>query len=131
MTMQWTSEQIDQIKSAVAEGRRRVAVQMTDVQRQLWRQEVATEDAGRGETVARVRRIRAAAMRPGVFGDLRRAIALARIPDSELARLVGVDVQLLDRFREGEAELPADAIERLAATLGLRLMHEIPQTAGA
>ena len=95
MTMQWSSEQIDQIKSAVAEGRRRVSVQLTDVQRQLWRQEVATEDAGRGETVARVSRIRAAAMRPGVFGDLRRAI------------------------------------ERLAATLGLRLMHEIPRTAGA
>lgn len=131
MTMQWSSEQIDQIKSAVAEGRRRVSVQMTDVQRQLSRQEVATEDAGRGATVARVRRIRAAAMRPGVFGDLRRAIALARIPDSELASLVGVDVQLLDRFREGEAELPADVIERLAATLGLRLMHEIPRTAGA
>ena len=42
-----------------------------------------------------------------------------------------VDAQLLERFREGEAELPADAIERLIATLGLRLMHEIPRTAGA
>jgi ribosome-binding protein aMBF1 (putative translation factor) len=129
--MQWTSEQIDQIKSAVAEGRRRVSVRMTDVQRQLWRQEVATEDAGHAETVARVSRIRAAAMRPGVFGDLRRAIALARIPDTELASQVGVDVQLLDRFREGEAELPGAAIERLAAVLGLRLMHEIPRPAGA
>ncbi len=129
--MQWTSEQIDQIKSAVAEGRRRVSVRMTDVQRQLWRQEVATEDAGRAETVARVSRIRAAAMRPGVFGDLRRAIALARIPDAELASQVGVDVELLDRFREGEAELPGAAIERLATVLGLRLMHEIPRPAGA
>jgi sRNA-binding protein len=130
MTTQLTAEQIEHIKSAVAEGKRRVAVPMTDVQRQLWRQEAAAEDAGRDETVARVSRIRAAAMRPGVFGDLRRAIAVARIPDTELAGLVGVDVHLLDRFREGEAELPADAIERLAATLGLRLMHEIPRSAG-
>lgn len=129
--MQLTPDQVDQMKSALAEGKRRVSVSMTDVQRQLWRNEAAAEDQDRDDTMARVSRIRAAAIRPGFFGDLRRAIAVARIPDTRLASLVGVDAQLLERFREGEAEIPADAIERLIATLGLRLMHEIPRTAGA
>jgi DNA-binding MarR family transcriptional regulator len=129
--MQLTPDQVDQMKSALAEGKRRVTVSLTDVQRQLWRNEAAAEDQDRDDTVVRVSRIRAAAIRPGFFGDLRRAIAMARIPDARLASLVSVDAQLLERFREGEAELPADAIERLIATLGLRLMHEIPRTAGA
>jgi DNA-binding MarR family transcriptional regulator len=129
--MQLTPDQVDQMKSALAEGKRRVSVSLTDVQRQLWRNEATAEDQDRDDTVARVSRIRAAAIRPGFFGDLRRAIAMARIPDARLASLVSVDAQLLERFREGEAELPADAIERLIATLGLRLMHEIPRAAGA
>ena len=129
--MQLTPDQVDQMKSALAEGKRRVTVSLTDVQRQLWRNEATAEDQDRDDTVARVSRIRAAAIRPGFFGDLRRAIAVARIPDARLASLVSVDAQLLERFREGEAELPAAAIERLIATLGLRLMHEIPRAAGA
>jgi hypothetical protein len=131
MTMQLTPGQIDQIKVALAEGRRRASVSLTDAQRQLWQSEVAVEDRDRGDTVARVSRIRAAAIRPGFFGDLRRAIAMARIPDARLASLVGIDAQLLEQFREGQAELPGEAIERLIATLGLRLMHEIPRAAGA
>jgi hypothetical protein len=131
MTMQLTPGQVDQITLALAEGKRRASVSMTDAQRQLWQNEVAAEDQGRDDTVARVSRIRAAAIRPGFFGDLRRAIAMARIPDARLAGLVGVDVQLLEQFREGDTELSADAIERLIATLGLRLMHEIPRAAGA
>lgn len=129
--MQLTPGQIDQIRSALHEGKHRVSVSLSDAQRQMWHQEVAAEDLAQDETIARVRRIRAAATRPGFFGDLRRAMAVARIPDARLASLVGVDVQVLERFREGEAELPADAIERLIAALGLRLMHEIPRVAGA
>lgn len=129
--MQLTPSQVDQIKSALQDGKRRVSVSLTDAQRQLWQHEAAVEDQGRDDTVARVSRIRAAATRPGFFGDLRRAIAMARIPDARLAGLVGVDIQVLERFREGETELPADAIERLIAALGLRLMHEIPRAAGA
>lgn len=129
--MQLTPGQVDQIKAALAEGRRRASVSMTDAQRQLWQHESAAEDQGRGDTLARVSRIHAAAIRPGFFGDLRRAIAMARIPDARLASLVGVDAQLLEQFREGGAELPAEAIERLIAALGLRLMHEIPRVAGA
>jgi ribosome-binding protein aMBF1 (putative translation factor) len=125
--MQLTPRQIDQITSALQEGRHRVSVSLTGAQQQLWHHEATVEDQGRDDTVARVSRIRAAEIRPGFFGDLRRAIAMARIPDARLASLVGIDVQVLERFREGEAELPADAIERLIAALGLRLMHEIPR----
>lgn len=82
--MELTADQVDQIRSALAEGRRRISLTPTDVQRHLWRQEAATEDVYRDDTVARVGRIRAAA-----------------------------------------------AIERLAATLNLRLMHEIPRNSGA
>lgn len=131
MTMELTADQVDQIRSALAEGRRRISLTPTDVQRHLWRQEAATEDAYRDDTVARVGRIRAAATRTGVFGDLRRAIAMARIPDAHLAGLLDIEPDLLVRFREGEADLPAAAIERLAATLNLRLMHEIPRNSGA
>lgn len=83
--MQLPPDQIDQIKSALHEGRRRVSVSLTDVQRQLWLHEAAAEDQGCDDTVARVHRIREAAIRPGFFGDLRRAIAAARIPDARLA----------------------------------------------
>lgn len=129
--MQLTADQVDQIRSALAAGRRRISLMPTDVQRQLWRQEAAAEDACREDTVTRVGRIRAAATRTGVFGDLRRAIAMARIPDAHLAGLLDIELELLERFREGEADLPAAAIERLAATLNLRLMHEIPRSTGA
>lgn len=129
--MQLTPGQIDQIASALHEGKHRVSVSLTDAQRQLWHHEAAAEDQGRDDTIARVRRIRAAATRPGFFGDLRRAMAMTRMPDARLAGLGGVDVQVLERFREGAAELPADAIERLITALGLRLMHEIPGAAGA
>jgi len=129
--MQLTPGQLDQIKSALAEGKHRVSVSLTDVQRELWKHEAAEEDHGRDETVARVSRIREAATRPGFFGDLRRAMAMARMPDTHLASLIGADAQVLERFREGQAELPADAIERLIAALGLRLMHEIPRGVGA
>jgi len=56
---------------------------------------------------------------------------MARIPDAHLAGLLDIELDLLERFREGEADLPAAAIERLAATLNLRLMHEIPRNSGA
>jgi len=131
MTVQLTADQVDQIRSALAEGRRRISLTPTDVQRQLWRQEAAAEDACRDDTVARVGRIRAAATRPGVFGDMRRAIAMAGIPDADLASVLDIELDLLERFREGEADLPAAAIERLAAALNLRLMHEIPRNNGA
>ncbi|NBW97857.1 MAG: hypothetical protein EBR28_14325 [Planctomycetia bacterium] len=99
MTMQLTEDQVDQITTALAEGKQRVSVSLTDVQRQLWRNEAVAEQQNRDDTAAHISRMRAAAIRPGFFGDLRRAVAMARIPDARLAGLVGMDVHLLARFR--------------------------------
>jgi ribosome-binding protein aMBF1 (putative translation factor) len=79
-----------------------------------------------GESDA-VLKIKAAAERPGFFGDLRRAIALSRMSTDDLSAEIGVDQRLLSDFRAGDAELPAVALDRLIQTLGLRLMHEIPR----
>jgi ribosome-binding protein aMBF1 (putative translation factor) len=62
---------------------------------------------------------------PGFSGDLRRAITTACRPSHELAAELGIDVRLLEDFRVGEATLPSDVIDRLVATLGLRLTAEI------
>jgi hypothetical protein len=83
------------------------------------------ELAGKEENPAYFRSIKAAAERPGFFGDVRRAVALSRRPTNELADEIGVAPQLLSDFRAGDAELPAAALDRLIETLGLRLMQEI------
>jgi transcriptional regulator with XRE-family HTH domain len=101
-------------------------VQFTEEQRRLWQQAVNEEELARQETSRQIVRIRAAAAPSGFLGDLRRAIAVTRIPDAELAAAIGVEVARLAAFREGDDELSADAIERLVAALNLRLMHEIP-----
>ncbi len=74
-----------------------------------------------------MRRIQAAAERPGFFGDLRRAIIASHLSVGELSAATGVDQRLLSDFRAGDAELPAAALERLVDTLRLRLMQEIPR----
>ena len=62
---------------------------------------------------------------PGFSGDLRRAITAACRPSRELAAELGIDVGLLEDFRTGDATLPSDVVDRLVATLGLRLTAEI------
>jgi hypothetical protein len=62
---------------------------------------------------------------PGFSGDLRRAITAARRPSHELAADLGIDVRLLENFRAGDATLPSNVVDRLVATLGLRLTAEI------
>ena len=90
-----------------------------------WQRAVQQELAGKEENLAYFRSIKAAAERPGFFGDVRRAVALSRRPTNELADEIGVAPQLLSDFRAGDAELPAAALDRLIETLGLRLMQEI------
>lgn len=63
---------------------------------------------------------------PGFSGDLRRAITAARLSSHELAGKLGIDVQLLEDFRAGEATLPSDVIARLVALLGLCLTTAAP-----
>jgi hypothetical protein len=124
--MKLTTQQLDEVRAARVAGSRRASVQFTEEQRRLWQQAVNEEELARQETSRQIVRIRAAAAPSGFLGDLRRAIAVTRIPDAELAAAIGVEVARLAAFREGDDELSADAIERLVAALNLRLMHEIP-----
>ena len=125
--MQLTPEQQDQIRKAKAAGDKRVTTAFTDEQKEQWEAAVQKELAGKEENLAHMRRIQAAAERPGFFGDLRRAIIASHLSVGELSAATGVDLRLLSDFRAGDAELPAAALERLVDTLGLRLMQEIPR----
>ena len=125
--MQLTPEQQRQVQQGRDGGDRRASVRFTTEQRKSWREAVEQELAGQGENIAHFRKIKAAAVQPGFFGDVRRAIILSRSPIGELAASIGVDAHVLSDFRAGESQLPAAALERLIETLGLRLMQEIPR----
>jgi hypothetical protein len=125
--MQLTPEQKDQVQQAKAAGEARVHLRLTTEQRNEWRAVVEEELAGKDENTAHIQKVRAAAERPGFFGDVRRAIILSRRPIAQLASDIGVEPLLFSDFRAGEAELPAANLDRLLKTLGLRLMQEIPR----
>ena len=125
--MQLTPEQRDLIRQAKARGERRIYMELTPQQKKDYREAVAQEMAGKEANIAHCRKIQAAAEQPGVFGDIRRAVLLSRPSIAELAVVIGVEARLLSDFQAGEAELPAAALDRLLATLGLRLMQEIPR----
>jgi hypothetical protein len=125
--MQLTNEQEELLQRASANEEGRVMMRFTEAQKTEWREAVQQELAGKDENIAHIRKIRAAAEKPGFFGDIRRAIALARRPLAEIAAEIGVDPRLLSDFRAAEAELPATALDGLVKALGLRLMQEIPR----
>ena len=125
--MEFTPEQQDEIRKAKAAGEKRVTTGFTDQQKEQWEAAVQEELAGKEENRAHMRKIQAAAERPGFFGDLRRAIIASHRSVSELSAAIGVDQRLLSDFRAGDAELSAAALERLIDTLGLRLMQDIPR----
>lgn len=124
--MQLTPEQQAQIDRQRRESPgARLHVELTPEQQEQRRQAVAEEEAGRAANIAAHHARQAAGREAGLSGDLRRAInASGRRPD-ELAEAAGIDVHLLSDFRAGTAVLPSDAVDRLAAALGLRLMAEI------
>lgn len=125
--MQLTPQQQTQLREAKALDQQRVSLHFTAKQKGDWRDAVEQELAGKEENLAHFRKIQKAAEQPGLFGDVRRAIALSRRPLAELAAAIGVEPDLLSDFRAGEMELPSTALDRLAETLGLRLMQEIPR----
>jgi hypothetical protein len=88
---------------------------------------VDQEMAGKEANIAHIRKIKLAAEQPGFFGDVRRAILLSRPSISKLAADIGVEPRVLSDFQADDAELPAAALDRLIAALGLRLMQEIPR----
>jgi hypothetical protein len=125
--MKLTPEQQTQLAQSKAVGEKRVVLSHTPQQKEEWRATVQQELADKEENVDRFRKIKTAAEQVGFLGDLRRAIALSRSSVQELAAEIGVDWRLLSDFRAGEAELPSPALDRLVASLGLRLMQEIPR----
>ena len=125
--MELTPEQRSEIRTAKSTGHRRTTIRFTAQQKAEWEAVVQEELVGKEENIARYQKIKAASEQPGFFGDLRRAVALSRMPMDELSAEIGVDQGLLSDFRAGDAELPGGALDRVIQTLGLRLMHEIPR----
>lgn len=125
--MTLTPDQQQHVQQARATGAKRLLLRFTATQKNEWQAAVQQELAGKEENLAHFRKLKAAAEQPGFFGDVRRAIVLARRPIGELAQEIGVDQRLLSDFRSGEAELPSAALDRLLEVLGLRLMQEIPR----
>jgi hypothetical protein len=125
--MELTPQQQDQVRQAKASGEKRVTIKFTPEQKRDWSGAVEQEAAGKDANIAHIRKIQAAAAKPGFFGDVRRAITVSRRPIEDLANEIGVDARLLSDFRSGDAELPAIALDRLIETLSLRLMQEIPR----
>ena len=125
--MPLTPEQLEQVREAKARGERRATISFTPEQRKAWRQSVEKELACKDENLAAFRNIVAAAEQPGFFGDLRRAILLSRRTPAELSAAIGVDLREFLDFRTGDADLRAAPLDRLIATLGLRLVQEIPR----
>ena len=77
--MQLTPEQQQQVLQAKANGEKRVNIQFTPEQRADWAAVVQEEIAGKEENIAHFRKLHAAALQPGFFGDIRRAIVLPRV----------------------------------------------------
>jgi hypothetical protein len=123
--VQLTPQQKDEIRKAKAAGERRVTVTFTPEQKVEWQAAAEQELAAKEENILHFRKLKEAAAKPGLFGDIRRAIAASRLPADHLATQVGIDVRLLSDFRAGDAELPPEALERLLNVLRLRLMQEI------
>lgn len=123
--MELTREQEEQVRRARAVGSRRVTLEFTPEQREQWQTAAQQEVSEREANLAYFRKVKAAAERPGFFGDLRRAMASSGRSMDRLAAEVGVAPQHLSEFRAGDAELPAAALDGLIQALGLRLMREI------
>lgn len=102
----------------------RLQIEFTAEQAEEYRRMAAEENAAREANIAQIRQRDQAAAEPGFSGDLRRAIRSARRRPEDLAAELGIDVQLLEDFRKGEATLPSDVVDRLVAVLGLRLVTE-------
>jgi hypothetical protein len=121
--MQLTDEQ----KASIERQRRenpdsRLRIELTEEQRREYQLAVAAEQSGRDDNIARLRNIEAAEKAAGFSGDLRRAIRDQWGPAKyELADRIGVERELFEKFRAGDADLPSGAVDRLVELLGLQL----------
>ena len=121
--MQLTPEQRAEVERQRRDNPgQRIMIQFTTEQAEDYRRAVEEEEASREANIAAVKRKDAAAAEPGFSGDLRRAIKSSRRDHRELAQTLGIDVQLLEAFRAGDAALPSDVVDRLVAVLELKLV---------
>lgn len=88
-------------------------------------------DAELPELIEKGYRLAEAAEEKTLSGELRRAIHASRIPLTRIARDIGVTPLGLDSFLTGDATLPSDAIDRLAATLGYSLTKTVEPASAA
>ena len=78
------------------------------------------------ELMTKGQRLRDAAAEPTLSGELRRAVRASDLALTEIVRRSGVPLLDFDSFLTGDAPLPSDAIDRLAATLGCALRPTQP-----
>lgn len=105
----------------------RIVIDETPEQAEEYRRAIAEEEAGREANIAYIRKLEAAAAEPGFSGDLRRAIKAAQRDPRALAHDLQIRSELLESFLIGEAALPTDVVDRVAAVLGLKLVVEAPR----
>ncbi len=125
--MQLTPEQQELVRQAKARGEQRINLPFTPEQKAEWKNAVDEERAAKDENIAHHHKVVKAAEQPGFFGDIRRAVQQSQRPLDELAADIGVERLLLSDFLAADADLPADALNRLIEVLHLRLMQEIPR----
>ena len=85
-----------------------------------YREQVAQELP---DLIARDRLRKAASEEDTASGALRRAIHKSDLLLPQIADRVGITLLELDRFLTGEATLPSDVIDRLAESVGCRLVQ--------
>lgn len=126
--MDLTAKQREQLRQAKAEGEHRISISFTTEQKNEWQAMVDQELTGKKENTVRFRKMKAAAEKPGLLGDIRRAMMLSSRSIADVADAIRFDPQLLSEFCAGEADLPMETLDRLVEALGLRLMKEIPRS---
>ena len=125
--MQLTPEQQELVRQAKARGEQRINLQFTPEQKADWNNAADEEWAAKDENIAHHRKVVKAAEQPGFFGDIRRAVQQSQRTLPELAAEIGVERLRLSDFLAADADLSANALDRLIAALRLRLMQEIPK----
>lgn len=73
------------------------------------------------DLIARNQMYKNARIEPTLSGEIRRAIHASELSIARIADEAGITPLQLDEFLTGEATLPSDAIDRLAALLGYEL----------
>lgn len=100
---------------------RRIMVELTPEQQARLAEARRQVERELPDLVTQGRALRKAADEPTLSGELRRALHASELSLARIANEAGITPLQLDEFLTGEATLPSDAIDRLAALLGYEL----------